>query len=254
MPDSAFSIGTRTHDPTAGSSCTPASTQMMTDGKILTGVRAVLFDFDGTLAELNIDFAAMKSGVHACMRRWGQDPLAYEQSYVLEQIEAACERLGGQAEGFRREAHAIILEIEQAAARNGRLLPGVRDLLRELRAADIRTGVLTRNCREAVLTIVPDLERLCDVFAPRDGLVHVKPHPKHLQICLARIGRSPEESVMVGDHPMDIQAGAVLGMRTVGVLTGHTTRPGFAAVDADLILPRATCLRAYLDLSLAKPC
>lgn len=207
-------------------------------------------DFDGTLAKLNIDFAAMREGVYERMRHWGVDPETLEQTYVLEQIQETVKHLGPSGEAFREEAQKVLLAVEMEAARRGKLLPGVRKFLRALRGAGIRVGVLTRNCREAVLAVAADMEDFCDAFLPRDGLCCVKPHPEHLLRCLALLKVSAAEAVMVGDHSIDIQAGAVLGMPTVGVLTGRTSREALEEAGADLVLQDVTQLAPLLIASM----
>jgi phosphoglycolate phosphatase len=44
---------------------------------------------------------------------------------------------------------------------------------------------------------------------------------------------------MMGDHPLDIQAGKRMGMKTIGVLTGRTTRDQFEQAGADEVLKEA---------------
>jgi len=51
---------------------------------------------------------------------------------------------------------------------------------------------------------------------------------------------SGKESVMVGDHIIDIQAGKKVGMRTIGVLTGRTKKEEFEQAGADHILRNAS--------------
>jgi phosphoglycolate phosphatase len=41
---------------------------------------------------------------------------------------------------------------------------------------------------------------------------------------------------MVGDHPIDIQVGKKVGMKTVGVMTGRTKKEEFEKAGADYIL------------------
>jgi len=53
--------------------------------------------------------------------------------------------------------------------------------------------------------------------------------------------------VIVGDHPIDIQAGKSAGMKTVGVLTGRTKREEFERAGADYILLDATEINKVLE-------
>jgi phosphoglycolate phosphatase len=129
------------------------------------------------------------------------------------------------------------MEIDAAA--EGSLLDGTRTLLKELQGRAIRIGVVTRNCRAAVIRVFPDIGGFCQAVLTREDPLHVKPHPDHLKAALKELGVPPSESVMVGDHPMDIHLGRAAGADTIGVLTGHSGREAFLLAKADLILEKA---------------
>jgi len=209
----------------------------------LQGVRAVVFDFDGTLAVLNIDFSQMREQVFQLIRKHGIDESSIEEKYLLEIIDEVVQILNQKdfsaAEEFYQEAHQILHEIELKAAEGGKLLPGVEAALKSLRGKGLKIGIVTRNCEEAVRKVVPDIEEFCDVFVSRDSIKKVKPHPEHLTSVLKALNISGEETVMVGDHPIDIHAGKRVGMKTIGVLTGRTQREEFEKAGADYILKEA---------------
>ncbi len=68
----------------------------------------------------------------------------------------------------------------------------------------------------------------------------VKPHPDHLAYVMTSLKTSVAASVMVGDHPIDIQVGKRVGMKTIGVLTGRTKKEEFEKAGADYILRSAS--------------
>ena len=53
----------------------------------LRDIRAVVFDFDGTLAVLNIDFSEMRGQVFELMRQYGVNEEKIEERYLLEIID-----------------------------------------------------------------------------------------------------------------------------------------------------------------------
>jgi phosphoglycolate phosphatase len=209
----------------------------------LRGVRAVIFDFDGTLAVLNIDFSFMREKVFDLMRHYGVEGNMIEERYVLEIIDEVTQQLGkkdaSKAETFYQEAHRILHGIEMEAAGKGKLLPGVEGALTFLRRKGVSVGIVTRNCEEAVRKVFPGIDHYCDVFIARNSIKKVKPHPEHLTTTLNRLKVRGEESLMVGDHPIDIHAGKRVGMKTVGVLTGRMKREDFEKAGADYILKDA---------------
>ena len=206
----------------------------------IQGAKAVVFDFDGTLAVLNIDFSFMRERVFNLMKRYGVREELIGEKYLLEIIDEVyqilCERNPSDAEEFYQEAHRILYEIELRAAEDGRLIPEVEGTLKILRGRGIRIGIVTRNCEDAVRKVFPDIDDYCNVFISRNSIKKVKPHPDHLISVLRALDVLGEEAVMIGDHPIDIQAGKRVGMKTIGVLTGRTKREEFEKAGADYVL------------------
>jgi len=204
------------------------------------GIQAFVFDFDGTLAIPNIDFALMRQQVEAIVARYGVDPLAVRHLYILEMIEAVRAQLSQTAdlcgEDFHREAQASILALEIDCARRGGMLPGAIEVLQALRQRGFKLAVVTRNSASAVRAICATIDSLCDVFLPREVVRFVKPHPEHLQRALDHLHIPARQAVMVGDGPIDITAGKALGLKTIAVLTGGDRRESLLASQPDLIL------------------
>lgn len=207
-------------------------------------IKAVVFDFDGTLARLNIDFGAMRSSIRSLMAEYRIPETTAMDFHILEMVDAGVESLQefrpADAAIFRSRAHERITEMEVDAAGRGALLDGTRRLLAELAAHSIRTGVVTRNCRIAVLRVFPDIDHHCQAFLTRDDTDRVKPHPDHLRQALRSLGVVPAGALMVGDHPLDILLGRETGTGTVGVLTGHSGREELLSAHADLVIDKAT--------------
>jgi len=213
-------------------------------------LKAVLFDFDGTLAGLNVDFIRMRRAVLDLMGDYCAPPDGIENLYVLEMIEAGSnlisERCPGREGEFFTRAHELISAIETEGAREGTLFAGTEEMLRELRRRHIKTGVVTRNCRAAVVQLFPDIDSRCDAVITRECTVRVKPHPDHLLTALGSLDTDPSFAAMVGDHPMDITVGRDVGAYTVGVLTGWSGAAPLRQAGADLIIERAPDIISYL--------
>ncbi|MBW2340578.1 MAG: HAD family hydrolase [Deltaproteobacteria bacterium] len=206
---------------------------------------AVIFDFDGTLVHLNIDFSVMRQGVETFLGEYGIEPDGLKGLLILEMIDEATKLISEKdpLEGqlFYHRAHELVTEHEVRAAKNGRILSGVTMVLKLLKKRGVKVGVITRNCDKAVKIVFPRIEQFCDAFVPRDYVTRVKPHPDHLVLALRKMSVSKSECcLMVGDHPTDIEAGKRVGIKTAGVLTGKATRQEFIEAGADLILDDAT--------------
>jgi phosphoglycolate phosphatase len=208
-------------------------------------IEAVIFDYDGTLVHLNINFGLMRQEVEEFLPAYGIEAGALKELLILEMIDEATRLISkrdpSEGSSFYGKALDLVTAHEVRAAKKGEILPGVTTMLKLLKERGIKVGIITRNCNKAVKIVFPDIERFCDVFIPRDDVTRVKPHPDHLALTMKKMAvHNPTRCLMVGDHIIDIEGGKRMGMKTAGVLTGRTTREHFIKAGADLILDDAT--------------
>jgi len=207
---------------------------------------AIVFDFDGTLAKLNIDFPRMRKTVLGLMKSFGIYPDNPENLFVLEMIAEGKRMIARHSpekeSDFVLQANDLIEYIEMEAAENGKLIDGTIEMLHELKRRGIKTGVVTRNCEAAINHVFPDIHSYFDSVMTRDHTLLVKPNPEHLRLSLQELRTAPKCASMVGDHPMDIKIGREVGVLTIGVLTGASSRDDLIQAEADLVLEKAADL------------
>jgi phosphoglycolate phosphatase len=201
---------------------------------------AILFDFDGTLAIPNLDFADMRRQLNAFTVSHGFEVDHHVHLDMLDLMHTAMtwlnQQSGERGNTYYRQADKLLRDIEIACARRSGLLPGVLALLDALRLRGIAIGIVTRNCEPAVRIIFPEVDTYCGALYAREHVELVKPHPAHLQAALTHLGVASQRALMVGDGAMDMQAGKRLGLFSIGVLSGETPREKLVAHGADLIL------------------
>jgi phosphoglycolate phosphatase len=112
-------------------------------------IKAVVFDFDGTLARLNIDFSVIRSSIRKLMTDFQIPGGEITDLHILEMIDADGVYLNelrpADAAVFRSRAHEVVTRMEIEAVDEGALLDGTRKLLAELASRSIRTGVVTNT-------------------------------------------------------------------------------------------------------------
>lgn len=214
---------------------------------------AVVFDLDGTLVQLTIDFAQMRAQVYEIVACYGVEVDARRQGlFVLELIADVTAELKrrspGQAARFEAQANTAIEAIELEAAQRAELFPGVPELLAWLRERGLKLGIITRNCRAAAGAVLQSLEPLMGVVLTRDDVPAVKPDPLHLRRALETLGVCGERTLMVGDHPLDVNTGQAVGAFTAAILRPGETPARYADLLPDLMLTSVIELQAHLTV------
>ena len=197
-------------------------------------IQGIIFDFDGTLAELNLDFRLMADRVEELARREGfAGP--WPEGYLLEVVKVVSDRMG---DGFADRAEQVIEAVEVEAAARSRLFPFTRPLLAQGRAQGLGLGVVSRNCAAAIRRLLPEADQL-NAFLPRERAPKPKPHPDQLWDACRQMGLDPGRAVMVGDHPTDMQAAVAAGCLAVGVTSGRVGGEELKEAGATVVLPDA---------------
>jgi phosphoglycolate phosphatase len=201
-------------------------------------IESLVFDFDGTLAELRLDFAEMKLRLNSLAESYFAPTPPPPFLPVLERVtwleNSIRGSFGDRANGFRPQAMTLICEMELQAAAKGALFPFTRPLLKALAEKGAKTAIITRNCDAAVRLVFPDVSEYCSFFS-RDHVPSPKPDPAHLTHALDAIGAAPQSAIMIGDHPLDIQTGRAAGVMTAGVCSGNSSRDELLRAGADWV-------------------
>ena len=210
-------------------------------------IRAAIFDFDGTLTPLTLDFALLRTKTEELARLYVDDRVIAAQShlYIIEMIHAVGDVLGREGPDFQDKAFGLLRDIEVAAARGKGLYPYARDVFARLKEGGVDVAIITRTCTDVIKTVFPDMSEYVDVAVTRDDTRYVKPNPEHVHLALGMLKVAPVMAVMAGDHPTDIEAGKASGTITAGVLTGRTCREQFTNAGADYVFED---IRGILEL------
>jgi phosphoglycolate phosphatase len=212
------------------------------------GVRALIFDLDGTLIDSKLDLAI---SVNATLRHMGREALADDTifSYVGNGAQALVQRALG--EGVTPEeiekGHAFFLAYYRAhMLDNTAAYPGVREGLELLKGRDL--AVLTNKPVRFSQAILAGLG-LASFFRYVYGgnsFATKKPDPEGVNTLLRNFGASAREAMMVGDSDVDVRTARNSGTWAVGMSYGLGLE-GMRAHPPDLMLDSLAELPRYLD-------
>ncbi len=192
-------------------------------------LRAVIFDLDDTLVDSTVNYAKFKTLVIDRIASYGEPRGHYSATETIVAIVSRYEeqmRREGVSGSVMQERMAeldrIMDEVELERVTETKAIRGATDLLRLLKESGTKIGILTRGCEDyatAALSNTGMLE-LVDAIECRNSKTKPKPNPEAYLKLVKKLGVRKEETLFVGDHPIDAQCAANAGVPFVAVQTG----------------------------------
>jgi len=177
-------------------------------------LRAVLFDWDGTLLDsFEADANAYVQMFRALGVSWNSTKLTQHYSPDWHNVYRAAQL------PHERWAEADRLWRVFYRSERPQLQAGARDVVQAL-AERFRLGLVSSGSSLRVRSQIRafGLQPLFAVSVFGDQVPHRKPHPLQLQLAIRRLGLEPSACVYIGDAPEDVQMARRAGVAVVGVL------------------------------------
>ena len=202
-------------------------------------IKGVVFDFDGLILDTELPvFRAWQEvfathGQELSLADWtdyiGRSPDSFDPCVNLERL------LGSPVD--REAIHAEHQQREAKLIESEGVMPGVVDLIEQVRGHDLHLGIASSSERAWVIGHLAHLG-LGDVFETircSDDVEHTKPEPDLYLAVIAAWGIAPQEAFALEDSPHGVSAAKAAGMVCVAVPNEMTRNLSFD--HADLILP-----------------
>jgi phosphoglycolate phosphatase len=198
--------------------------------------RAVIFDFDGTLADsydaitASVNFVRAANGLPAL-------PEAEIKKHVGRGLDKLLDDLlpGSDVErnvALYRAHHGFVMRAHT------RLMPEAREALTALKRGGRRLAVCSNKNVEFTRALLDSLSvaAFFDVVLGPGDVPRPKPAPDMLLDALRRLGAVPGEALYVGDMDVDVQTARAAGVAVWVVPTGSADRATLEAARPDRIL------------------
>ncbi|WP_435076030.1 HAD family hydrolase [Halococcus sp. AFM35] len=174
-------------------------------------VEAVVYDLDGTLVRLTVDWQRVETDIASMLREEGIDPVGLDAWAMLDAAEDA---------GVESEVESLIAAAERDGAHESRRLAFADEIETRL-----PVGVCSLNCEEACRIALErhDLAERMGSVVGRDSVAERKPAPEPLLAAVEELGATPERTLFVGDSAGDAEAAERAGTRFSYVGDGPTS-------------------------------
>lgn len=180
---------------------------------------AVLWDMDGTIVDTEALWMAVESDLVA---RFG-GTWTHEQGLGMVGLglddAAAILQNAGVDMAIADIVRHLTTEVTARLRRDGeRFRPGARELLASLRAAGVKTAMVTMSLRSMAEALTRQLPAgTFDVIVAGDDVTRPKPFPDpYLQACAA-LGVDPADAIAIEDSPNGVRSAVAAGVVTIGV-------------------------------------
>lgn len=206
----------------------------------LAGVRAVLFDLDGTFADTAPDLARALNRVRA---EQGLAPLPaavarpYTSSGARGLLKAGFD-IAPEDARYRALRDRFLDFYEKELCVETRIFDGIPELLAGIKVRRLAWGIVTNKGKrftEPLLRLLA-VDRLAGCVVSGDSTAHIKPHPAPLLLAASLLSLPPADCVYIGDDLRDAQAARAAGMRFIAAGWGYHGESGDPnAWDADAV-------------------
>ena len=193
----------------------------------MTFARAVVFDFDGVLADTEGAHLAAFQDAFA-PRGWTLTRAEYFERYLGfddRDLVRAFARDRGLSLGAA-DADAVLLDkarrYEQRLSRGALLFPTAAAAVARL-AAHYRIGIASGSLRAEILAIL-HANGLADAFSTivgADDVARSKPAPDSYATAVDRLGVRPSAAVAIEDSQWGLASARDAGLRTIGITTSY---------------------------------
>ena len=187
--------------------------------------QAVLFDLDGTLLDTAPDFLTATN--HLLAKR--EMPLLAEdkiRTLVTHGSAGIIRKVFDMDEThpeFEPTRQELLTFYKNNLADKTRPFIGITELLFELVRQQVPWGIVTNKPELYTLAILDQLPLTPSpetIICP-DHVTHTKPNPESVILACEQLGVEPKNTVYIGDHLRDIEAGLSAGTTTIAATYGY---------------------------------
>ena len=204
-------------------------------------IKALLFDFDGTL--LNTNDLIIQTFIEVLEEKF---PGQYKKEDCLRFIGPSLKETF--AELTPGEEDLMIAKYrEWNGAHHDELVTeydGVVSTLEILKAQGIRLAIVSTKQLKSIERGLQILgaTHLFETVVGSDDVTNVKPNPEPILLAIERLGVTKEETLMIGDNSHDIEGGKNAGVKTAGVAWSIKGQEYLKQFNPDYILQHMTDL------------
>lgn len=181
---------------------------------MFTGIQLVVFDLDGTIADLDVDWEELRRELrHHFKSRYGFDS---NFAPFDREIERAGEELGDDA---LKEAYEIVERYELENIEGTTPVNGSLELVEDLKKKGKTLAIFSSNTRRAIELALGymGIRKCFDIIVGKEDVRKHKPDPEGLILIKDKAGVRINEMCFIGDRRTDLECAEKANMRALSI-------------------------------------
>lgn len=211
--------------------------------------QAILFDFDGTIADTS---PGIYESIRYAMRRMERDPLLPDEmrQFIGPPLLYSFETVAGFSQRDAERAVELYREYYEAGQQyHLNIYPGMPQLLHDLLQKGYRVGLASAK-PDLFIQQILDRYQMQSLFDFAEGVSLEESYADKSELIRHVLRRldvtKSEEALMIGDRKYDIDGAHKAEVHAAGVLYGFGSETELRAAGAECIFPTVEDIRSYL--------
>jgi pyrophosphatase PpaX len=195
----------------------------------------IIFDFDGTLIDTNdlIIFSLDQVALKYINRRLTKDELNSILGFFIE------EQMRMISKDNYKEMTVYYQEVYKKHSDDmTKEFPGIREMLKRLKELNCKIAIVSAKSRSGIEHGINflDIKDYVDVIISATDVTKNKPDPEPLLKGLQALGSTKENTLFIGDSPVDILCGKNTGVKTALVDWTIFQPHSFEKIKPDMVI------------------
>jgi phosphoglycolate phosphatase len=211
------------------------------DKILFENVEAVLFDFEGTLVDLQWNLQGAVDETLEMLRTLAfpiQRLQGLKYSALMLEATGMAQEMGQSPDEMREKIGAIYDRFDEDALGRWTLRDGSKDLLSVLKTKGIKIGLVSNVGRKALERAFPklDLRPFFHVVVSRNDVQYMKPSGEGLRLALSRLQVMTDKALYVGDSLDDILAANAAGVKVIIIMGKESSETELLSAGPDQLI------------------
>jgi len=177
-------------------------------------IKLVVFDLDGTIARLDVDWEQLKKELHEYFR----DYYGFESDFIPldKELERVGEELSGDA---LKEAYKIVEKYELEKIENFTPIEESLELIKELKNKGKILAIFSTNTRKVIEQVLVGMgiREYFDIIVGKEDVRGHKPDPEGLILIKNKANVKTNEMCFIGDKKIDIECGERINVCSISL-------------------------------------